>query len=309
MRLPAALTRIAGSQSLTVQKNAPNLLFAAGVVGSIGATVLACRATLKLESIVDEAKLNLEVVDSIDTDQTNEEGVIYSAQDKQHDTMVVYGRATVDIVKLYAPAVILGGFSIAALTKSHNMLNDRVAALSAAYAAVSAGYEQYRAKVIAKYGEEQDREFRQSREVLPLEGPDGKVIDQTVVSHDGTSPYAKFFDESSTNWTKNAEYNYAFLVAQQNWANDKLRAQGHLFLNEVYDSLGIPRTRAGSVVGWSFSGNGDNYVDFGIFDGDKQTRAFVNGLEGSVLLDFNVDGVILDFVEPEDVIEPWQLKS
>lgn len=300
MRIPAAVTRVAGSQSLTLQKNAPGILFVGGLVGSIAATVLACRATLKLESIVDEAENALTVINEADFPEE------YSEQDRTRDTAIVYARTSIDIVKLYAPAVIVGGLSIAALTKSHNMLNDRVAAVSAAYAAVSTAYEQYRSKVVDKYGEEQDREFRQARAVVPIEGPDGKVIDQTVVAADGTSPYSKFFDESSTNWTKNAEYNYAFLVAQQNWANDKLRAQGHLFLNEVYDSLGIPRTRAGSVVGWSFSGAGDNYVDFGIFDGDKQTRAFVNGLEGSVLLDFNVDGVILDFVEPEAVIVPWQ---
>lgn len=304
MRFPAAVTRLAGSQSLTLQKNAPNLLFVGGLVGSIGATVLACRATLKLEQIVEEAENALITINEADFPEDK-----YNEQDKTRDTVLVYTRASVDILKLYAPAVILGGVSIAALTKSHNMLNDRVTALSAAYAAVSTAYDTYREKVIEKYGEEQDREFRQSRAVVPLEGPDGKLIDQTVVAPNGASPYAKFFDESSTNWTKNAEYNYAFLVAQQNWANDKLRAQGHLFLNEVYDSLGIPRTRSGSVVGWSFSGQGDNYVDFGIFDGEKNTRAFVNGLEGSVLLDFNVDGVILDFVEPEDVIEPWQLKS
>ena len=304
MRFPAAVTRVAGSQSLTLQKNAPNLLFVGGLIGSIGATVLACRATLKLETIVEEAENALITINEADFPEEK-----YSEQDKTRDTALVYTRASVDILKLYAPAVILGGISIAALTKSHNMLNDRVTALSAAYAAVSTAYDTYREKVIEKYGEEQDREFRQTRTVVPLEGPDGKLIDQTVVGPNGASPYAKFFDESSTNWTKNAEYNYAFLVAQQNWANDKLRAQGHLFLNEVYDSLGIPRTRSGSVVGWSFSGQGDNYVDFGIFDGDSQTRAFVNGLEGSVLLDFNVDSVILDFVEPEDVIEPWQLKS
>ena len=306
MRLPDAFTRMAGSQSLAMQKNAPTILFAAGLVGSVASTVLACRATLRLEAIVDEAKKNIDVIQSIDLNVEHEGGEIYSDQDRIHDTAIVYTRAAVHVVKLYAPAIIVGGLSIAALTKSHNILNDRVAAVSAAYAAVSAGYESYRAKVIDKYGEEQDREFRQARDVLPLEGPDGKVIDQTVVTADGTSPYAKFFDQTSSCWSKEAEYNYAFLLNQQNWANDKLRMQGHLFLNEVYDSLGIPRTRAGSVVGWSFSGDGDNYVDFGIFDGDKQTRAFVNGLEGSVLLDFNVDGVILDFVEPEAVITPWQ---
>lgn len=308
MRIPAALTRMAGTQSLTVQKNAPTLLFAAGVIGSIGSTVLACRATLRVEDVIDEANKNLDLINGID-EREPEVAKSYSEQDRQHDTMLVYGRATVEIVKLYAPAVILGGFSIAALTKSHNMLNDRVAALSAAYTALAAGYEKYRAKVIEKYGEEQDREFRQARAVVPLEAPDGKTIDQTVVASDGTSPYAKFFDQTSPNWSKEAEYNYAFLLNQQNWANDKLRMQGHLFLNEVYDSLGIPRTRQGSVVGWSFSGEGDNYVDFGIFDGDRNTRAFVNGLEGSVLLDFNVDGVILDFVEPEAVIVPWQQQN
>ena len=308
MRLPSAFTRMAGSQSLAMQKNAPTILFAAGLVGSVASTVLACRATLKLEAVVDDAKKNLGVINAFKYDHPTIDDAAYSDQDRVHDTAIVYTRAAVDVIKLYGPAVIVGGLSIAALTKSHNILNDRVTALSAAYAAVSAGYESYRQKVIDKYGEEQDREFRQSRDVVPLEGPDGKIIDQTVVSADGTSPYSKFFDEGSSNWSKNAEYNYAFLIHQQNWANDKLRAQGHLFLNEVYDSLGIPRTRAGSVVGWSFSGKGDNYVDFGIFDGDKQTRAFVNGLEGSVLLDFNVDGVILDYIDPEEAIVPWQQK-
>jgi hypothetical protein len=306
MRVPFAITRAVGSQSLAVQKNAPNILFAAGLVGSVGATVLACRATLKLEKIVDDAKLNLDVIESIDLNAPMEDGDVYSDKDRAHDTMVVYGRATVDIVKLYAPAILVGGLSIAALTKSHNILNDRVAALSAAYAAVSAGYEQYRAKVIEKYGEEQDREFRQERAIVPGEGPDGKIIDISVVSPDGTSPYARFFDPTSTNWTQSAEYNFAFLRAQQNWANDKLRMQGHMFLNEVYDALGIPRTRAGSVVGWSLKTNGDKFIDFGIFDNSANTRAFVNGLEGSVLLDFNVDGVIIDYIEPEEVIQPWQ---
>ena len=305
MRLPSAVTRKISAQALATHKNAPSWLFAIGIAGSVTSTVLACRATLKLEDVVDNAKSNLDVIRSIDEVEP-QIGKQYPEKDRIHDTALVYTRASVDVVRLYAPAVVVGGLSIAALTKSHNILNDRVTALSAAYAAVSAGYERYRAKVIEKYGEEQDREFRQQRDIVSAPGPDGKPIDVTIVSPDGTSPYAKFFDQLSPNWSKEPEYNYAFLLSQQNWANDKLRMQGHLFLNEVYDSLGIPRTRAGSVVGWSVKGDGDKYVDFGIFDDDARNRAFVNGLEGSVLLDFNVDGVIIDFVEPEEVIVPWQ---
>lgn len=59
-------------------------------------------------------------------------------------------------------------------------------------------------------------------------------------------------------------------------------------------------SKAGQVVGWVYdpenpNHNGDNWVDFGIYNIDKErNRAFVNGYERSILLDFNVDGYILD---------------
>ena len=109
------------------------------------------------------------------------------------------------------------------------------------------------------------------------------------------SPYAVFFDEASAAWTKIPECNKMFLLQQQNFANDKLRARGYLFLNEVYEMLGLPRTRAGQLIGWVYDAKnpvGDNYVDFNIFN--TRNREFVNGFEKSVLLDFNVDGNILD---------------
>ena len=87
-----------------------------------------------------------------------------------------------------------------------------------------------------------------------------------------------------------------FLNGQQNFANDLLQARGHVFLNEVYDMLGIPRSQAGAVVGW-VKEFGDGYVDFGIFDGKtSQARSFVNGEERNILLDFNVAGVIYDLI-------------
>ena len=90
--------------------------------------------------------------------------------------------------------------------------------------------------------------------------------------------------------------NLVFLKQQQNWANELLKTRGHLFLNEVYDMLGIERSKAGQVVGWVYDETNpdcDNYVDFGIYDiYNERKRAFVNGWERSILLDFNVDGDI-----------------
>lgn len=66
-------------------------------------------------------------------------------------------------------------------------------------------------------------------------------------------------------------------------------------MNEVYDVLGIPRTKAGQIVGWVYDENNiasDNFVDFGL--SEERCENFVNGYENTVLLDFNVDGNILD---------------
>jgi hypothetical protein len=75
-----------------------------------------------------------------------------------------------------------------------------------------------------------------------------------------------------------------------------LRVRGHVFLNEVYDALGIERTKAGSVVGWVMGEGRANSIDFGLYDGRERARAFVNGYERTIILDFNVDGVIYDLI-------------
>jgi hypothetical protein len=68
-----------------------------------------------------------------------------------------------------------------------------------------------------------------------------------------------------------------------------------VFLNEIHDMLGLERTKAGAVVGWVMGGDGDERIDFGVFKANEYMgQEFVNGNERSILLDFNVDGVIYD---------------
>lgn len=109
------------------------------------------------------------------------------------------------------------------------------------------------------------------------------------------SLYACWFNEKCVAWTKDPERNFQFLRLQQNYANELLKARGYLFLNDVYDMLGIPRTKAGQVVGWVYDQDnpiGDDFVNFGFYD--HHNEDFINGYENSILLDFNVDGMILD---------------
>lgn len=300
--VPEAISRTVARNALLVQRASPEILLGVGIAGMVGSTVLACRATLKMNDVVEDAKQKLDTAKSLEHKD-------YSEKDRSRDVSLVYFQTSVKVARLYIPAIIVGGASVVALTSSHNILTKRNAALMSAYAALEKGFNQYRARVIEKYGEEEDRNFRYGTrqvEIVDPETNEKKMV--TRVSLDTPSIYARFFDLHSSSWTKEPEYNLIFLLAKQNYLNDLLQARGHVFLNEVYDQLGIPRSKAGAVVGWVVSSNGDNFIDFGVFEGTSQiTRDFVNGHEGAILLDFNVDGVIYDKIDelPEEL--QWQL--
>jgi hypothetical protein len=291
-----------GRAILLAQKASPNILFGVGIVGVVGGTVLACRATLKMEEVLDESKRKLDLAKTLEHEE-------YSENDRERDVNLIRFQTSVKIVRAYAPCVVVTGLSIAALTKSHIMLTQRVGALTAAYAVLDRGFKEYRARVVDRYGEEEDRKLLHGVETLEIE-QEGSKKKQKIDIPGNPSIYARFFDEYSSVWDKDPEVNRFFLQSQQNHANDILRSKGHIFLNEVYDMVGMPRSTPGAVVGWFWTDDNstDNHVDFGIFTGETQAmRSFVNGTEGAILLDFNVDGVIYDKIDglPEEL--RWQL--
>lgn len=289
-----------------IEKHSPEILLGVGVVGVVATTVTACKATMKLNDILDECSETRDKIKEVASNPNYEDR--YTEEDAQKDLAINYVQTGVKIAKLYAPAVALGVFSVGCLLGSHNVMQKRNAALSAAYLTVDKSFKEYKQRVIDRVGEEVEKEIRYGIKAEEIEttvqNEDGTetTVTETVKTMDPTlySDYARFFDEASPYWQKDPEYNMVFLKAQQQYANDLLRAKGRLFLNDVYEMLGIDKTKAGQIVGWVYdeeNPNGDNFVDFGIYDMSKErVRAFVNGYEANILLDFNVDGNIWDLM-------------
>ena len=298
-------TRLLSSTKYQVKKHSPEILMVAGIAGTIVGTVLACKATTKVSEIIEEKNKNVEDVHTCLEDNTKE----YTEEDSKKDLTIIYAQTGVKLFKLYAPAIGVMTLSFASIIAGHKVLKKRNIAIAAAYAAIDKGFKQYRKNVIEEFGEGVDQQMRfglKSKEIKKKD-KDGKTVKETEYyidpdanPLDNISEYARFFDASSENFAKDPEYNMMFLRRQQDYANEMLKSRGHLFLNEVYDLLDIPRSKAGQVVGWVYDKNGntkgDNYVDFGLYRNDQGTRRFVNGLEYNILLDFNVDGVIYDLI-------------
>ena len=139
-----------------LQKHSPEILLAAGVVGTVVSAVMACKATTKLSSVLEPAKEELGKIHEAaeagyisrpDPDESESEKIEYTEEDSQKDLVIVCIQTGVKIVKLYAPAVTLGMFSIATILASNDILRKRNVALTAAYATVSEGFKEYRSRV------------------------------------------------------------------------------------------------------------------------------------------------------------------
>lgn len=302
--MPEAIARKVASQQLLAAEHSPRILFVGGIIGMVGSTVLACRATLKMEEVLNQIENDKRaahgVKDLVDRGEIKNKDTTYSDAELRKDLTIITVRGAGNIAKLYGPSILLGAASIFALTKSHNILTERNLALTAAYAAVDTAFTRYRERVVDRFGEETDRELRYETESVDVIDENGKITSEQRVTDAPGSIYSRFYDEhSSRNWSPDPDINMLFLRNVQNYMNDKLKIRGHVFLNEVYSELGLSHTRPGAVVGWRWAKNsGDDIIDFGIWEGAYgPAKDFFNGREGAILLDFNVDGVIYDKID------------
>lgn len=300
------MTRTFHKVGFKAKKYSPEILVIAGIVGTVASAVMACKATTKATDILDEHKDRMDKIHEVAETTSSDQ---YSEEDLKKDTTIVCVQTGVKFIKLYGPSVALGVLSITSILAGHNITRKRNLALAAAYTAVDKSFKEYRSRVVERFGKELDNELRYNIKAKEFEETvvDEKTGKEKVVKNivnvadpNLYSEYARIYDDGCNGWSKDPELNFLFLKKQQSYANDRLKSRGYLFLNEVYELLGFQRTKAGQVVGWIYDEEnpiGDNFVDFGIFNTDvAKTRDFVNGYERNIVLDFNVDGPILDMM-------------
>jgi hypothetical protein len=294
-KIQANIVRYINRSALVVKKHSPEILLGLGISGMVAAAIMASKATLKAKVVLDDTR-----------ERINEIKKLPDVQENQENLTLTYVYAGLDFAKLYGPAVGIGVLSMASILSSHGIMKRREVGLIAGYNLLAEGFAAYRKRVVDELGPDVDRNYRlgiyESSTNEKIVNEDGSVTKQKAkvmtVKDKTTSGFAKFFDEYSTQWQKSAETNLYFLRLQQNHANDMLRARGHVFLNEVYDMLGLPRTKEGTIYGWVMNSDGTTVIDFGIYNVENPAgRAFVNGYEKAILLDFNVTGIIWDQIE------------
>ena len=316
------MLKLGGDIVRKTEEHSPEICLGVGITSMVAATIFACKGTIKAKKAVEDAKEDFDTIKKteetgITYDDDNNE-IAYSHEDSIKDKWIVASKTGIELAKNYGPAIILTVVGIGLLVKGHNILEKRNVELLVAYESISEAYKKYQDKVKDFLGETAARDLKYGLKEEETEVETGKknkdgtqktkkekkiIIDGRAVTD--FSPYARFFDSSCKGWENDPAYNLTYLTCKQNWCNDRLRLEGVLTLNDVYQELGIPKTKQGQVVGWSLkSGNGDGYIDFGIYNSAyTPNRDFVNGYEPVILLDFNVDDrpVLNDFPDGDEL--------
>lgn len=289
-------SRVAGRIGLATKHYSPQILLGAGIVGVTTATILACKATLELDNVLAHNKIQRQGLEKKTHELTADQ---YSSIDHKREMTKIYIATGKELTKLYAIPVSIGIVSIGCLVGGQGILHKRNVAVIAAYKGLEETFNKYRERVIADHGEEKDRDYRMGVSHTTEKGEDGKNHRVQVLDANSVGSHVKIFDKHNKHWSNSPDYNLNTVQVLEEVFNEKLRRIGHVFLNDVLNELGFEETRAGAVCGWIYEGgNGDGHISFDIKDlqGEGSRVAGVDDEVDCLLLDFNHDGVILDFL-------------
>lgn len=285
---------------VTLIQHSPKILMGLGLAAGTGALVTAIRGTLKAQPVIEEAKTDISDI-HCEIERAEENNEDTTALKKQLTS--TYLHAAGDMLKIYAPTIILAGASAACVLTSHNIMLSRNIALATAFASVEEEYKKYRERVADKIGTEAEQaiyrdEIVREEEVSYVDEKTGEVKTEKVKKYDYQLPaHAGFFDNTNPNYVKDPanNYNLMFIQIQEQFCNDKLRVQGFLFENDARELLGLKKTEVGQRCGWVYDPNGPTHqISFGI---DDYTANYgKNIMDDGIWIDFNVDGDIMNKV-------------
>lgn len=219
------------SAQMAVKKRSPEILTAIGIVGMVGTTVMAVKATPKALRCIEVKKeeLDCEKLTPVDT-----------------------VKAT---WKCYIPAGVTGVTSVACLIGASSVNARRNAALATAYSISKTALTEYQDKVVDTIGEKKERAIRDSIakdkiERDPVRNHEVIITEKgTTLCYDGV--FGRYF-KSDIDTLKRA----------MNEMNRKM-VSGDMYvsLNEFYSEIDLTPVDIGDQLGWNID-DGTIELDF-----------------------------------------------
>ena len=310
------IKKIAYVAKKKIEKNSPEILLASGIAGTIVGAVTACKATTKASEIIEEAKVDLDMIHDV-RDMERED---YTEKDYKKDVTIVYVQTAAKFVKLYGPSLLIEGLSIASLITSHNIQKKRLVMVASAYKALDTAFKKYRDRVVETYGEQVDHDIyygsHKEKEVIEITDNNGKTKTKSKLVNlidvpEGASPYAiefKRYDENGN--LLFSDYNEAYpymnimtIQCTESWFESLLPLVKRITLYEVLDRLSFQENydpnvyneyiEWARVVGWIYDPeNTEQQIKIYVLDKYGNEYKGDEDYDGPLYLDFNITGLV-----------------
>lgn len=307
-KLPKVNSRSLTKIKIKAIKASPTVLIIGSAVAGIAATVTACRSTIKAVDIYDEYQKEREKIEIVkaDADAGCEYASEYTDEAYHNEVRQQNLKLCGNMLKTYSVPILLTLASISMGVGSHMIMSKRVTTLTGTVITLSEALKQYRDNVIEKYGADVDRELANNIKEIEIEDPETGEKKKVKKSIDNKNPYSFWYGPEYINkygevcknihWTNDSQYNIQQLDVFLRHVNELLKTKESLFINEVLDVFGFPRTDIGATNGWVYEPNDHRsscYVDFGI-DKDAVLKKYRQGITEPILITLNPDGYIVD---------------
>jgi hypothetical protein len=284
-----------------VVKHAPEILVGVGLVGGAATTVFACKATLKVDDILDETQEEYGRIDSALDTVSND---VYSIEDADNDMKTAHKVMVGRIIHTYIPVAAMGAASGVCILCGFNILRMRNMALVAAYTALDGGFKAYRRRVVDELGEEADEHFRTGAVTKKIEK---EIIDENTGEVKNKKVKSEVIESGvqlidyTINFCREAHHirdrkdimsSLNFIINVENSVNLTLKAYKYVTLNEVRKCLGIPDKSYGQLDGWCYDGTGDDIIKLNpkvVYDEELG--------HDTIILDPNVDGLMFNKID------------
>jgi hypothetical protein len=217
------LTRIARRAKFLVNDNSTTILTGMGVTGTVTTAYLSGRASFKAAQLIAEDK---RVREALLPEAPNGDVLIVPELSSVSKVRLVW--------RLYIPAVGVGVTTLTSIVMANKIASKKIAALAIASGISERALQEYKAKVVERFGERDEMKVRDeiAQERVILAGT-GEVL--CYDQHSG-----RYFQSSVENIKKAV-----------NKVNHDLNNFMHASLSEFYDEIGLPPTSYSDSVGWN----------------------------------------------------------
>lgn len=210
---------------ILAKKHAPLALVITGGVGLVATAVLSYKSAKKVDCTLEKYEAKREAGEEVNKTEM-----------------------AVDLAKDVAAPVLVGVTSIACITLSYAIQNNRLKALTAALAVATEEHSRYRLRAKELLDEVTFKKLDAPTETKMVETEDGEK--EVAVAKEGDF-YGKWFQFSSEYLKDDPAYNEQFIRSVIELAEKKIASGGVLMYNELMDMLGFDNISNSLPFGWT----------------------------------------------------------